>query len=31
MIVETALCNGDIPDADSKSVDMESIPEQKGM
>ena len=28
--VGAPLCNGDIEDTDSRSVDMESIPEQKG-
>jgi len=28
--VGAPLCNGDVEDTDSRSVDMESIPEQKG-
>ena len=28
--VDALLCNGDVEDTDSRSVDMESIPEQKG-
>ena len=30
LIEDGMLCNGDVQDTDSKSVDMESISEQKG-
>ena len=30
ILVDAPLCNGDVEDTDSRSVDMESIPEQKG-